>query len=512
MAENRFEKYRTKQGAGTAPKRENRFKKYVAPKEQPVEQPQAQGPQGDPSRWGMFAEAMDTVTMGGQSKINAAGGGLIDATIGALKGEGWDYSGNYNRALEQQRADQAAYQEQNPVKAGVGTAAGIGLGVTSLPAIGRGFKGAVATGAAYGGGAGAIRDADSWQERLGNTAKGAGIGGLLGGTVYGTVKGAGALIGKKGAPAPTAQEWKEKSSKLYSDAEGGFGANTLAVDDVLKLADDFEAVANKTAQSSPFAPIANKPYQETMGTVQKFREIAADIASGNQQPGTYANLEQLRQSLRARVDDMVLPNGKVSQDGRLMGRLLDAVDNMLLNSPFEEARAAYATTLKAERIAKAFRQAELNAGPNFSQAGMERAIRGEFKKIASKPDFARIYTSEEQKLIEQVVKGGPMQNLMMRFGALAPKGGLSTMFNIGLTATNPLIGIPVGIGAVGARMGSTAKTLRTARQVDEMVRRQGILGPDNLQAVDAASKVLLPGLGLLGDAKLRQRRQYGGPR
>ena len=37
------------------------------------------GQRGDASRWGMFPEAMDMVTMGGASKLNAAGGGLIDA-------------------------------------------------------------------------------------------------------------------------------------------------------------------------------------------------------------------------------------------------------------------------------------------------------------------------------------------------------------------------------------------------------------------------------------------------
>ena len=73
--------------------------------------------QGNPAHWGMFPQAMDTLTMGGATKLNAAGIGAIEAGIGALQGKGWNYSEPYNRELEQQRADQAAYQEQHPDRA-----------------------------------------------------------------------------------------------------------------------------------------------------------------------------------------------------------------------------------------------------------------------------------------------------------------------------------------------------------------------------------------------------------
>jgi hypothetical protein len=472
--------------------------------------PQAQAaPEGNPDRWGAAYQAADTVTMGGSTKLGAAGQALLDAGLGAVQGNGWDFSGAYDRNLGQARADQQAYATENPVRSGLGTAGGVALGVTSLPTIGKGFKGAVATGGAYGSAGGALRDADSWQDRALNTGVGLVTGGLLGGGIYGVSKGVASLLGNKKNAPPTAAEWKDKAQKLYSDAEGGFGKTEMAVDDVLKLADDFEKVAGKAEQNSPFAPIASKPYKETLSTIQEFRQIAADIAAGNKTQPNYAQLERLRQSIRDMSGDMVRPDGRSTQDGRLMGRLLDAVDNMLLNSPFEEARAAYATYIKSDRMAQAFKAAERTAGTNYTQAGMERAIQGEFKRMAANKNFERMFTPEEQQMILNVVQPGGVQLLMKRFGALAPKGGMSTMFNIGMTTMNPLLGVPLGVGATAANIGSRQQTMNAARAADAFVRSQGA-PPSEGQLVDQMRRVLLPPAALLGDAYLRT--EQGGPR
>lgn len=150
------------------------------------EQPKSGG--GDPSRWSVFNEAMDTLTMGGQMKANAALGGLADATMGAVQGQGWNWSDNYNKQLEAQRADQAAFQEQSPVRSGIGTGAGIALGVAKAPFIGSGWGGAAKTGLAYGAAGGALQDANSIPERLTNTVSGGALGAGIGLGGYGAGK------------------------------------------------------------------------------------------------------------------------------------------------------------------------------------------------------------------------------------------------------------------------------------------------------------------------------------
>lgn len=468
--------------------------------------------QGNSNYWSTMDQGLDTLTMGGSTKLGAAGGSIVDSLFGMARGEGFNYSENYNKNLERLRANQAAYNEENPVRTAAGNAAGVALGVTSLPTFGKGLMGAAGTGAGYGGAGGALQDADTVEDRAWNTAKGVGFGGLLGGTVYGAAKGISSLLGAgKTAPPPTAEKWHETASDLYKAADNGFGTGGVSVEDVNNLANKFDEIAGKAGEDNPFGPIANKPYQQTIDTVQQFRKIAGDIAAGNTSQPNYSHLEQLRQSIRAQASSMVAPNGKMTPDGMRMNNLLEAVDSMLLNSPYEEARAAYATAIKADLMQKAFSDAELSAGSNYTQAGMEKAIQGEFKKIAKSKNFTAMFTPEEQAAIKNVVNPGGVQKAMKLFGGMAPKGGLSLMFNVGMATSNPYIGIPLGVASTASKMGSTAKTINNARMADELIRSQGAAPqPVNQQMVQQLQRILLPSTGLLGDQYLRA--EYGGPR
>ena len=463
----------------------------------------------DPSRWGMFPEAMDTITMGGMSKLNAAGGGLIDATIGAMQGEGFDYSENYNRQLEQQRADQAAYEAQNPKKAFGGKVAGLALGVTSLPTAGTGFAGSVGTGAMYGGAGGALQDADSWQDRAINTAIGGGVGGAIGALAYPVAKGAAKLYDKAFGPAktplPTTEQLRDAKNLAYGTAETEAGLMQMTPDEVTGLAQSFnQNVGKDTNARGVLSRITGKPYAGTNKVISDFNEIASDIASGKSPPPTLAELEKMRQALNAHVDDAILPNGKLSADGAMTARLVDEIDDALLNTPFEGPREAYRTYMKSGKIDRAFYRAELSAGSNYTQAGMEKAIRGEFKQLANDRNFKRTFTQQEQDLILKVVKGSSVQNLFMKFGALAPKGGLSIMFNIGMTAVNPVVGIPLGVGATAAKYGSTATTIGNARMLDEMVKRSGQMLPNQVpQLTNRIDKTLMPPAILWGSDMFR---------
>lgn len=158
-----------------------------------VQQPQ-QPAAPDPDYWSSGATAMDTFSGGLQSKLNAAGGGLIDATIGAIQGDGWNYSDNYNKHLQNQREQQAVYEANHPVRTAIGQGGGMALAVTSLPVFGKGLKGAIGTGAGYGSLMGAGADAETLPERAYNTAKGALAGGTIGAGGYG-----GGKLAAKGA-------------------------------------------------------------------------------------------------------------------------------------------------------------------------------------------------------------------------------------------------------------------------------------------------------------------------
>lgn len=176
---------------------------------------------GRPEMWSTGQQAIDTLTFGGSTKLNAAGAGALDATMNWAKGKGWNWSDAYNQNLEQERANKAAYNTEHPVLSGVGTGAGVVLGMGTLPSVGTGLTGAMGTGALYGGGAGALQDADSWSERFANTYKGARTGAGIGMLGFGVGKGLG-WMGDKISGAY--QSWSASpemlgQQKLYDAAQ-----------------------------------------------------------------------------------------------------------------------------------------------------------------------------------------------------------------------------------------------------------------------------------------------------
>lgn len=176
------------------------------------------GPKGRPGAWGEGEQALSTILGDAPKKMNAAIYGLGNAAYGAATGDGWDYSTPYNRALEQQRADEALFNQDHPYRSAAGTVGGLGLGITSMPVKGAGWKGAAETGAMYGAFGGATQDANTLSDRISNTGLGALVGTGIGAGGYGLgtlaaagAKKAGQVLGLLGADPQTkaaAQFWE----------------------------------------------------------------------------------------------------------------------------------------------------------------------------------------------------------------------------------------------------------------------------------------------------------------
>ena len=174
---------------------------------------QAARPQPAPmqqSPWDTSSEAIDFMLAGAPTKLNAALLGGIDSTVDFVKGKGFNYSDNYNKALDWQRGSQENWRKENPVKSAVGKGTGLALGVGLLPGIGTGVKGAIGTGALYGGATGALQDADSMKERAQNTAIGGATGAAMGGLLAGGAK----MVNKALKPLPVSQEQQRLTSIL----------------------------------------------------------------------------------------------------------------------------------------------------------------------------------------------------------------------------------------------------------------------------------------------------------
>lgn len=458
-----------------------------------VRQPQAAeqptGPVGRSEYGGASNSAMDMLTFGLQSKINAAGGGLIDATVGAIKGEGFNYSDAYNKQLAQQRADQAAYTTKHPVRSGIGTTAGLATGIATLPALAP-FKGAgvlpkignvASTGTTYGGGAGAVQDADSVGERWQNVGKGATTGALLGTAAYPIVRGGAKLLQKamspKAAPLPTTKNFKQASQAAFKEAES-YGV-TVEPQSYSKLVDDITGDVMKPGR------ISERLSEVTDSLYPHSKKLITGLQKTKGMDLSLDELDQVR-----RVADKIAQQtaeGRPTPDAAMAMKMLDKIDNYVddfpntpINVASGDAGAAVAARAKAKAlwrqmiqsstIDRALRKAEIASDVNFTQAGHAQAVKREFANLAKSPRFEKQFTPEQQAAIMEVVKGGPVQNFFRRIGMAAPQGGLSQMLHIGSAVQSGGMTVPLSMATSAAQIGASKSGLNKAARADALVK------------------------------------------
>lgn len=136
---------------------------------------------------------------------------------------------------------------------------------------------------------------------------------------------------------------------------------------------------------------------------------------------------------------------------RRVGMILrNKIDEFVENVPagdkagveaLKEARGYWSRARKGDVIEDLLFDARLDSAGTFTGAGVENAIRREFKKLAKSDDF-RLFNKDEQRAILAVVEGGPISNAMRLVGKFAPTGVVSGTLG-------PALGSMVGFGAAG---------------------------------------------------------------
>lgn len=173
-------------------------------------------------------------------------------------------------------------------------------------------------------------------------------------------------------------------------------------------------------------------------------------------------------------------------DQRLAAKIVDSIDEHLDGiSPkditrgdpkgvaaLKEARDLNTRLKKGEQIEELFRRAEIKAGANYTQSGLENALRSEFKALALDAKKLSRFKPEERAAITRVAKGAPLENALRFVGKFAPTGPIAASV---ATFLGGSIGGPGGVaavgGALGARYAATRMTMRNAKNASEMVRR-----------------------------------------
>jgi hypothetical protein len=165
-----------------------------------------------------------------------------------------------------------------------------------------------------------------------------------------------------------------------------------------------------------------KGSNKTLEDMDDLRRIAQDAASAPDPTDRRVGM-----IIRNKIDDFILNEAPVGGEAGV--------------EALKEARGYWSRARKGNVIEDLLFDARLDSPRTFSGAGVENAIRREFKKLVKSDDF-RFFTKDEQTAILAVVRGGPFSNAARFIGKFAPTGVVSGTLG-------PTLGSAVGFGAAG---------------------------------------------------------------
>jgi hypothetical protein len=404
---------------------------------------------------------------------------LIRQARGLPETKGFSPSGEVSKALANIGLPEPTTTGERVIEAAGGGLAGVG---TQLPALGR----LATTASTEAGRTLASRlaqtpvaqtvvaaPAASTAQYVGETTESP-LAGMAAGMAVGSTAG---LRPRKVEPALSAEQLALRADIAYRNAEK---AGVIVSPDSLKAkVPQFE----KVLKEEGFVPGLHPQLDTVLGEFQKQIET----------PKTLKELDQLRRTLKAPAKFFENPDQQ-----RITGKLIDEFDDYVKNlsakdlaieggkvktatKELTKARNFYARSRKADEIDELFRRAEIRAGANFTQSGLENALRQELKTLSLNKKRFSMFSKTEQDAIESAAKGGSIQNILRNIGKYAATspipttGGSALGAGIGalLTGGSP-VGAAIGaatVPAVGgaARAGATRMGLNRLEEIQRMV-------------------------------------------
>lgn len=361
---------------------------------------------------------------------------LIRQARGLPETKGFSPSGEISKALTNIGLPEPTSTTERVIEAAGGGLAGVGtqlpalgrLATTATTEAGRSLAGRLAqapvaqTAVAAPAAATSQFVAETTESPLAGMAAGAAVGGLAG------------IRPRKVEPALSAEQLGVRADIAYRNAEK---AGVIVSPDSLKAkVPQFE----KILKEEGFLP----------GLHPQLDTVLSEFQQQVNAPKTLKELDQLRRTLKAPAKFFDNPDQQ-----RITARLVDEFDDYVANLSAKDltvegskvkaatreltkARNFYSRTKKSEEIADLFERAEIRAGANFTQSGLENALRQELKSLALNKKRLGMFSETEQNAIKSAAKGGNLQNVLRNIGKYA--------------ATSP---IPTGVGGgIGAGLGA----------------------------------------------------------
>jgi hypothetical protein len=276
------------------------------------------------------------------------------------------------------------------------------------------------------------------------------------------------------ADAPTAEFLSNRATELFTKAkDSGVVLNTKDFANTMKTIGKDLRNEGYDAELYPKVAKALKNLQDAK-TPKDFTELQV--------------LRKFIQNAQAGAGDNV--------ERKIATMLKNEFDNYVANIPessiksgskeglavWKEARDTYSKMSKAEVFEDMLKRAEFDK-TKFTQSGEENSLTMQLRNLAKNPKQMRLFTTDEQKAIEEAAKGGNFQNALRFVGKFAPTSVISTSLGGG---TGAAIGSMIGgtggaalgaaiVPAIGgiAREGATAMRKNQLETLAELMRSGG---------------------------------------
>jgi|694.fasta_scaffold02114_24 hypothetical protein len=229
--------------------------------------------------------------------------------------------------------------------------------------------------------------------------------------------------------------------------------------------------------------------------------IAADLRQEGYTPTAYPKVEAVVRELtdvnmpkdftELQALRKMIQNAQASTDPaerRLATILKDRFDDYVVNADksdiigagnktgvaaWNQARNTYSRMMKADVFEDMLANAQLDQS-KFTQSGAENSMAQQLRSLAKNQNKMRLFTPAEQKEIIAAAKGSTTQNLLKFFGRFAPTGPVSSILPGGAIVANPYVGVPLALGATGARMGATSLRRQSVENLADIMRTGGL--------------------------------------
>jgi hypothetical protein len=275
-------------------------------------------------------------------------------------------------------------------------------------------------------------------------------------------------------PPITMDEVKQRATTAYGRVDNS--GVSIKPQPILKTIDDIEA-----------SLISNENFNPAMDTHKPVKQVLDLMRSmtGTQRM-SFTKLDQLRQAASA-----LSRESTDAATRRLAGKVVEGLDSKITSlqptdlvtgggnlkgtlADIKEARDSWRKVSKATVIEDALNIAEARAlDPRASEGEL---IRNQFKNLAANKNKMKLFTSEEQAAIRQVVSGSGSEKILTLAARFNPaRNQLVSGLTIGASLTNPTAAMITG-GVAGTGLAADAALGRIQRKAAENVVSQILSG------------------------------------